>query len=397
MEGDRKYRTLGLLVMTLVELGLALYLLGSIVPAVADLGPVTISAPTTTVAPGASTSISTPSPSTSTPPTTIGATETVTKPIRPVFFFGIDWKHPSAELMDLLLVILLAAIGASIHCLTSLTTFVGNRRFVSSWTAWYVARLPVGVAIGVLFYVVVRAGFVTVGSGASSINPFGLAAGGGLAGMFSKQATDKLRDIFDTAFNTSGDAQRKDKADASMGIDHATPASVPVGTADRTIQLHGQGFFAATAAKVGSDSRPVTAQDPTWVAVTLSEADVAKPGVVTIDLVGPGPKPAPTASIGVRVRPQVNAIQATDEHDRSPRVVGVGFTSGTDVYIGDTKAKISSRSADDATITIAVSEDQFNRRAALHLHVANKAKEGGDSDPVALSTVTNWPPPPPPG
>ena len=68
------------------------------------------------------------------------------------------------------------------------------------------------MALGLLFYFVIRAGFVTTGQ-ASAVNPFGIAAIAGLAGMFSKQATDKLKELFDQLFASSQDAQRNDKLD----------------------------------------------------------------------------------------------------------------------------------------------------------------------------------------
>jgi hypothetical protein len=67
------------------------------------------------------------------------------------------------------------------------------------------------MTLGLLFYLIVRAGLVT-SSGANAVNPFGVAAIAGLAGLFSKQAVDKLREVFEQAFpvKQGGDDQRKD-------------------------------------------------------------------------------------------------------------------------------------------------------------------------------------------
>jgi hypothetical protein len=390
-------RQFWLLFLTLIELGVAVYLVAGIAPALADLSPVTIPVTTTsTTTPGVTTTtVSASSGSTTTvgSGTTVASTSaTAAQPIRAVHVFGIDWKKPTAELLDLILVIALAGIGSSIHGLTSLTTFIGNRRFVSSWTSWYVIRLPVGVAIAVLFYFVVRAGFVTVASGATSLNPYGLGAMGGLAGMFSKQATDKLRDVFDTAFNTSGDSQRQDKADGGVTVDHATPASLPVGTNDRAVRIFGQGFYAATTSNVNGDARALVAHDSTQIAVTLKADDVAAPGVVTINLVAPGPAPAPSTTVDIRIRPQISEIRANDEHDLTPHILGDGFTEHSEVYVAGQNATIVDRDPDNAGLTVQVTPDQYANRNDLQVVVRNPANEGGESDPMSLSSVTNWPP-----
>lgn len=59
-------------------------------------------------------------------------------------------------------------------------------------------------------------GGLTQGNGESlkSVNPYGIAAISGMVGLFSKQASDKLREIFDHLFKTEagqGDAARGDK------------------------------------------------------------------------------------------------------------------------------------------------------------------------------------------
>jgi hypothetical protein len=117
----------------------------------------------------------------------------------------------------MLIAILMGVIGSMIHSLTSFADYAGNRRLAKSWLPWYVVRPVIGSGLALFFYVVFRGGLLT-GSSTSDINPFGIAAIGGLAGMFSKQATDKLSEVFSTMFKTStdvGDAQRGAKLDAN--------------------------------------------------------------------------------------------------------------------------------------------------------------------------------------
>ena len=130
-----------------------------------------------------------------------------------VFFwraFGISMRP---ELRVVLLVIFAAALGSYIHAVTSFATFVGNRQIVASWCWWYVLRIPIGVSVGLVCFFLIRGGLVAPGAGSSAVNPYGITAVAALAGMFSKQATDKLEELFKHLFKVAddkGDARRLD-------------------------------------------------------------------------------------------------------------------------------------------------------------------------------------------
>lgn len=111
----------------------------------------------------------------------------------------------------MLLVIIASAVGSFIAVATSFTTYLGNQKLYTRWIWWYVLRLPVGIALAVLFYLAVRGGFFAATASDKDVNPFGMAALGGLVGMFSKQAADKLQDVFAELFKSSRDAARGDK------------------------------------------------------------------------------------------------------------------------------------------------------------------------------------------
>ena len=368
-----------------------MWLLVGIAPGVSQLA--TIAATGTNSATG----------TTATSSTTTTTTVKSTKPnssagagasIRRVSVFGIGWNNPNPEALELLLVVAMAMIGANVHVLTSLSTFIGNRRFVESWSWWYVIRPPVGVGIAIVLYFVLRAGFVSVTSNGGNINPYGVAAFAGLAGMFSKQATDKLREIFDTAFKTSGDAQRADKVQGGLTIDHVTPASLPVATNDLEVRVFGRGFFAATAASVGGHARHVTVRDPTELTVTLVAEDVARPGVVPLRLAPPAPATAPPGEISVRVRPAVHSIQAANATDREPRVAGLGFRRNTQVFVGPDSRRVIARNpprdAHPTELVVRLTDADFDDRAERQVTVRNRDSEGGESDPFPLAEVDGW-------
>jgi len=119
-----------------------------------------------------------------------------------VRFIGIGTFKIRPEHHALFVVIVSAILGSLIHASTSFAYYVAKRRAEASWTWWYLLRVPIGVTLAVIFYFALRAGVLSSGSGVEPVNPFGIATIAGLVGMFSRQATDKLGDVFDTLFKT---------------------------------------------------------------------------------------------------------------------------------------------------------------------------------------------------
>jgi len=110
-------------------------------------------------------------------------------------------------------VIIAGILGSFVHGATSLADYIGNNNFNRTWTWFYLLRPAIGMALALIFYFVVRGGFLTTSGGAKDINPYGIAALAGLVGMFSKQATDKLSEVFSTLFRAAagkGDDKRSD-------------------------------------------------------------------------------------------------------------------------------------------------------------------------------------------
>jgi hypothetical protein len=120
----------------------------------------------------------------------------------------------SPDTCFIVLVIVVSALGSYVHAATSFVTYVGNRDLRTSWLWWYLLRTFIGIALALLFYFALRGGFFAAQASATEVNPYGIAALAGLTGLFSKQATDKLKELFDTLFRTErgqGDDERGDK------------------------------------------------------------------------------------------------------------------------------------------------------------------------------------------
>jgi hypothetical protein len=186
----------------------------------------------------------------------------------------------SAEQRMLILVALGGALGAFIHISTSFTDFIGNQKLVYSWLPWYIIRPFIGSALAIIFYFLVRGGLIapqvadsTVSSSDTStisapyqakfavqndslvklkpvttssdnqnhissqkskstefppLNPFGIIAISCMAGLFSKQAIDKLREVFETLFKIKEKTPRKDPLDNSLPNDDSSKLSKKV-------------------------------------------------------------------------------------------------------------------------------------------------------------------------
>ena len=118
----------------------------------------------------------------------------------------------SAEMRNLFVTIFAAGVGSMITTILGYLKHASERRdFMLSFVPWYFARPLIGVLLGVVFYFVLKGGLlVTVGAtDASSINVYGLGGLAALVGLFSKNAVEKLRDVFGTLFTTEADAQAK--------------------------------------------------------------------------------------------------------------------------------------------------------------------------------------------
>jgi hypothetical protein len=139
--------------------------------------------------------------------------------------------------IDLLCLVLLAgALGSFLHMAQSFSDFTGNRTLKSSWVWWYCFLPFVGSGLALILYASLRGGLITAATTptvkTADLNPYGLVAAAALAGMFSKAATKKLGEVFDTVFQSSKGTQTSDplKPDAPGASSPAKP-SAPAGGA----------------------------------------------------------------------------------------------------------------------------------------------------------------------
>jgi hypothetical protein len=209
--------------------------------------------------------------------------------------FGSEPRSVPSDLRLFLTVIAAGALGSLIHTITSFADYVGNRALSISWIWWLILRLPVGIALALLFYAVIRGGMIvpSLPGGSSTdttrlLNPYGIAAISALAGMFSKQATDKLREVFDTLFRTREPVKRADPLARAVPVVSGTePDRLAVGGSP-ALDVLGYGFQSDCTALIDGKSRDVQWLSNTLVKLTLLDEDIAAPGDLQLILRNPG-------------------------------------------------------------------------------------------------------------
>jgi hypothetical protein len=203
-----------------------------------------------------------------------------------------EWQQSYDFFFDIL-GILSSRIGiSSNNGATSLADYIGNSNFSRSWTWFYLLRPPIGMSLALVFYFVIRGGFLSTTGGAQDINPYGIAALAGLVGMFSKQATDKLGEVFSTLFRSApgkGDEKRQDplKPKAGGPAIQLAPASVVAGGNAFKLTVSGTGFVDGARIRV-NDTRQTTAfESATKLSAAIAKETIAKPATLKITVINP--------------------------------------------------------------------------------------------------------------
>jgi hypothetical protein len=194
------------------------------------------------------------------------------------------------ELKLLLIVMIAGALGSYVHAATSFSDFVGNRRLAASWVWWYFLRPFIGVALALVLYFAVRGGLLPMGAEVGSVSLFGIAAISALAGMFSKQATDKLREVFDTFFKTAAGDQRADKLhNVVPKITAIDPKSVRAGGGEVAIIVSGTDFAPNAVARLDGSDRPTEVTSTTQLVAHLAAVDTQAAAIRMLTVFNPPP------------------------------------------------------------------------------------------------------------
>jgi hypothetical protein len=135
-----------------------------------------------------------------------------TKPDESATLFWVPVKLPS-EIRFMFVAAIAGALGSYVHLATSFADYAGNEKLTTNWTWWYILRPFIGTALAEVVYLALRGGLLNASAGDNAntaISPYGVAALAALTGLFSRQATDKLQEVFETLFRTEKKVDRKD-------------------------------------------------------------------------------------------------------------------------------------------------------------------------------------------
>lgn len=253
---------------------------------------------------------------------------------------------------ELLLAVMLAGgIGSYIHGVNSFVTYVGNRSFLNSWIPWYVLRPFMGVAMAVIFYAVVRGGVLVMSGGANAVDPYAMMAVAALAGMFSKQASDKLAEVFDTLFRSRADAERADKLPRELKLATLAPDKVTAGSGETVITATGTGFAPDAVVRFDKKDRAATVRSATELTFTLTAAELAAAGEHTVAVHNPAG--AGTTSNELKL-PVTAAVQGVE------RIVAADGRGGTQVVseVGGSGAAVDAGASSTASGRAASEADE---------------------------------------
>lgn len=212
-----------------------------------------------------------------------------------IFFSRHSWEPDKQMLFT---VMVAGALGSLTHTMTSFGDYVGNRQLSTNWLWFMILRVPIGMTLAVLFYFIVRGGLLlptlSNGSAAQSVpanstlqlNPYGMAAFAALAGMFSKQATDKLGAVFDAVFAMRKPIDRDNPLNAREVELKVAPAKLTQGKLEE-LTVTGSGFLTETKATVNGKDRAFKRLSATEGKITLLEEDVHNTGELTIAVANP--------------------------------------------------------------------------------------------------------------
>jgi hypothetical protein len=277
--------------------------------------------------------------------------------------FGIPCRWAPDRHM-LFLVMVAGALGSLTYTWTSFGDFVGNRELSTNWIWFFVLRIPIGIALAVLFYFIIRGGLLiptvqapaTPGAAAADatllLNPYSIAAFSALAGMFSKQATDKLAAVFDVVFT------KKTDREGALGSSKPLKVVPPNLTKGKPVGLTvtGTGFQADTKATINGKDRTFTRSSETEGKVAILDDDVKDKSTLKLVVTNPN-KDFFTADVNV-VEPAVKAgISSIDpkrltKADPKPLVVtGTEFDKNVKATINGKDRAVQWTSATELTVT----------------------------------------------
>jgi hypothetical protein len=194
-------------------------------------------------------------------------------------FSYFDWHLSLTQSQQFFVVAALAgSMGAMLHGLRSLSTYIGERYLFRSWIAYYIFLPIVGGLLATIVYVVLRAGLLPGETSSSQPDPYGIAAIAALVGMFSGQAAEKLKAVFEILFTK---AQTGSQAFTDVKLPTISEFDPPQGPVGTSVAISGTNLKTVTGvAFTGADARQFNAESDNRITVFVPNG--AETGPITL-------------------------------------------------------------------------------------------------------------------
>jgi len=311
------------------------------------------------------------------------------------------YRNASARMGDgrtlLALIIAAAALGSCIHAMTSFSDYVGDRRLTRTWLSWYYFRPWLGAMLAVIFYLVLWCGTHSHDSIASSSASCWIIGVAGLVGLFSKQATDKLNEVFTVLIKSDTDAKRKDKLDRNNWprITRVVATKRDGNSGVVTINVMGERFVTgARVQRSGADRKTTFTSSGLLVAELLAE-DVCTPGQIELVVVNPEPPGGESSSFPVTVHPapvisaaKLDVTDCKSVGDVAKIIVeGHDFVAGSVVECGQEGADRETKLDKDTVLYAFLHKSDRAIDGPSKVRVVNPLLGGGASAWLRINTL----------
>ena len=142
------------------------------------------------------------------------------------------------------------------------------------------------------------------------MNAYGIAAVAGFVGLFSRQATDKLRELFDTLFKTDS---TDEEVDPVIHVVSPDPAIVK-GAEPVRLTIEGSGFVRLSQVRIDGHAVNPSSVGPTQIQVSVSPGESLR---AARDRRGDGAQPRSECAVGRLHAPtgrRMSTPPPTDDH-----------------------------------------------------------------------------------
>ena len=208
---------------------------------------------------------------------------------------------PFKEILLLWLVLIVGALGSSLHGIISISNYIGSSSFKETWSLWYILRPFVGAILSLIFYLIIRAGLFNEFD--TSTDFYTIIALSGLIGLFSKQALNKLSEIFDALFSSSKEAKLPDKIGSNPvpNIGSVSPDTLSKAESDIELTINGSDFIGDSIVRINNkDYKPIF-NSSKQLLLKLPTTDIQTLDTIQIGVFNPPPEGGLSNIISVNI------------------------------------------------------------------------------------------------